>query len=156
MSATVKRTLRRVAATLALAVLVLGANGIDARTIELAVSDMDAEDFACGLRYPAIRTRAEAALQAAKLRVVDASDYRLVLIVTSIKRETYCASDLVVALRRATWIADDEMFRTPDRRANLEFCHDGGLVASPIEEHARHFLDQVERSVRNCVAVLKY
>ncbi len=63
---------------------------------------------------------------------------------------------MIVAVRRMVPLAGNEKFRTRDNRAVLELCRHGGIVVSPIGEHEREFLKQVERSVMVCLGQLAY
>lgn len=148
--------MKRIARALLFTALMAGLAAAQARNVELAISDMDKDDHACGLRYPTVKTRVQQALAEAGVREVAQSDYGVVVIITSLKRPTYCASDLIVSLRRIVPQQESDVFRTRNRLATLELCRAGGLVASPVETHERDFLAQLERSVGVCFGQVSF
>jgi hypothetical protein len=84
------------------------------------------------------------------------SDHELLVAIATVKRPDDCASDVIVAVRRPFALAGTEKFRTRDNRAYVELCRQGGIVVSPIKDHERDFLRQVERSVQVCLGQLAY
>jgi hypothetical protein len=138
------------------AVLALAAAAAQAREVQLNVIELDPDDIACGLRYPAIQQQVRQAMATMKAVEVTKSDYVLVVAIATVKRPLDCASDVNVTLRRIVPLADSEKFRTRDKLANLELCRHGGIVVSPIKDHERDFLKQVERSVMICFGQLVF
>ncbi len=139
---------------LALALLLAGA--AQARELKLTIIDLDSDDLACGLRYTAIQETVRRSMATMKAAEVAASDYELLVAIATIKRPADCASDVMVTLRRIVPLAGNEKFRTRDGKAVLELCRHGGIVVSPLAEHERDFLRQVERSVQVCFGQLVY
>jgi len=76
--------------------------------------------------------------------------------IATVKRPADCASDVIVTVRKAVTLAGNEKFRTRDNKAFLELCRHGGIVVSPIKDHERDFLKQVERSVQVCLGQLAF
>jgi hypothetical protein len=138
------------------AVLALAAVAAQAREVQLNVIELDPDDIACGLRYPAVQQQVRQAMATMKAVEVAKSDYVLVVAIATVKRPLDCASDVNVTLRRIVPLADSEKFRTRDKLANLELCRHGGIVVSPIKDHERDFLKQVERSVMICFGQLVF
>ncbi len=91
-----------------------------------------------------------------KAREFAESDYELLVAVATVKRPEDCASDVIVTVRRIVPLAPTEKFRTRDDKAVLELCRHGGIVVSPIRDHERDFLRQVERSVQICLGQLSF
>ncbi len=140
---------------IALALLVVG-TAAQAREVKLTLIDLDPDDVACGLRYPAIRDQVRHAMGVMKVQEVTESDYTLLVAIATVKRPLDCASDVIVTVRRIVPLAETEKFRTRDKLAALEFCRHGGIVVSPIKDHERDFLKQVERSVMICFGQLVF
>lgn len=139
---------------IALALLLAGP--AQAREVKLTVIDLDPDDVACGLRYPAIQDQVREAMAVMKVAEAEKSDYGLVVAIASVKRALDCASTVMVTLRRIVPLADTEKFRTRDKLAALELCRQGGIVVSPLKDHERDFLKQVERSVQICFGQLAF
>ncbi len=133
-------------------VLLLG-GAAQARELKLTIIDLDADDLACGLRYPAIQDKVMAIMRVTEFAE---SDHELLVAIATVKRPDDCASDVIVAVRRPFALAGTEKFRTRDNRAYVELCRQGGIVVSPIKDHERDFLRQVERSVQVCLGQLAY
>jgi len=138
------------------AMLLLLAGAAQARELKLTIIDLDADDLACGLRYPAIQEEVRRSMAVMKAAEVAESDYELLVAIATIKRPADCASDVIVAVRKAVALAPTEKFRTRDSRAFLELCRQGGIVVSPIKDHERDFLKQVARSVQVCFGQLAF
>lgn len=138
------------------ALLALAAALAQAREAQLTVIDLDADDVACGLRHPVIQQQVRQAMATMKAVEVAKSDYSLVVAIATVKRPLDCASDVIVTLRRIVPLAADEKFQTRDKLATLELCRAGGIVVSPLKEHERDFLKQVERSVMICLGQLAF
>jgi hypothetical protein len=138
----------------ALALLLGGA--AQARELKQTIIDLDADDLACGLRYPAIQDQVRRARAVMKVGEVAQSDYELLVAIATVKRSDDCASDVIVTVRRSVPLAASEKFRTRDNRAFLELCRHGGIVVSPVKDHERDFLKQVERSVMVCFGQLDF
>jgi hypothetical protein len=139
----------------ALALLFAGAT-VQARELKLTIIDLDPDDVACGLRYPAIQDKVRQSMAIMKAGEVEQSDYELLVAIATVKRPLDCASDVVVTVRRIVPLAASEKFRTRDGRAALELCRHGGIVVSALKEHERDFLKQVERSVMICFGQLVF
>lgn len=139
---------------LALACLLAGV--VQANELKLTIIDLDPDDVACGLRYPAIQAKVREAMTVMKVREVAQSDYEALLAIATVKRTLDCASDVIVTVRRIVPLAASEKFRTRDNKAVLELCRHGGIVVSPLKDHERDFLTQVERSVMICFGQLAY
>jgi hypothetical protein len=139
---------------IALALLLAGS--AQARDLKLTIIDLDADDLACGLRYPAIQETVRRSMAIMKASEVAESDYELLVAIATVKRPADCASDVIVTVRRAVALMGTEKFRTRDNRAFLELCRHGGIVVSPIKDHERDFLKQVERSVQVCFGQLTF
>lgn len=137
-------------------VLLLAGTAAQAREVKLSIFDLDADDVACGLRHPVIQDKVREAMAVMKVKEVAESDYGLLVAIATVKRPLDCASDVIVTLRRIVPLAESEKFRTRDKLANLELCRHGGIVVSPIKEHERDFLKQVERSVMICFGQLVF
>jgi hypothetical protein len=84
------------------------------------------------------------------------SEYEMLVAVATVKRPADCASDVIVTVRKIVPLAAGGQFRTRDNKAVLELCRHGGIVVSPIKDHERDFLKQVERSVQVCLGQLVY
>jgi hypothetical protein len=136
-------------------VLLLG-GAAQARELKLTIIDLDADDLACGLRYPTIQDQIRRAMAVMKVGEVPQSDYELLVAIATVKRPDDCASDVIVTVRRSVPLAAEEKFRTRDNRAFLELCRQGGIVISPVKDHERDFLKQVERSVMVCFGQLTF
>jgi hypothetical protein len=80
----------------------------------------------------------------------------MLVAVATVKRPADCASDVIVTVRKIVPLAAGGKFRTRDNKAVLELCRHGGIVVSPIKDHERDFLKQVERSVQVCLGQLVY
>jgi hypothetical protein len=91
-----------------------------------------------------------------KATVVPESDYELLVAIATVKRPLDCASDVIVTVRKVVPLAASEKFRTRDNKAVLELCRHGGIVVSPIKDHERDFMKQVERSVMVCLGQLAF
>lgn len=139
-----------------MALLILLSGAAQARDIKVTIIDLDADDVACGLRYPAIQEEVRRSLGVMKAREFPGSDYELLVAVATVKRPTDCASDVIVTVRKIVPLPAGETFRTRDNKAILELCRHGGIVVSPIKDHERDFLKQVERSVQVCFGQLSY
>jgi len=137
-------------------VLVLVGAAAQANELKLTIIDLDPDDVACGLRFPSIQAKVREAMAAMKVREVAASDYEALVAIATVKRPLDCASDVIFTVRRIVPLADDEKFRTRDKQAVLELCRHGGIVVSPIKDHERDFLKQVERSAMVCLGQLVY
>ncbi len=124
--------------------------------LKLTIIDLDADDVACGLRYPAIQEKVRESAAIMKATVVSESDYELLVAIATVKRPLDCASDVIVTVRKVVPLAAGEKFRTRDNKAVLELCRHGGIVVSPIKDHERDFLKQVERSVMVCLGQLSF
>jgi len=140
---------------IALALLLAG-TAVQARELKLTIIDLDPDDVACGLRYPAIQEKVREAMAVMKVKEVAESDYSLLIAIATVKRPLDCASDVIVTVRRIVPLAETEKFRTRDKLAALELCRAGGIVVSPIKDHERDFLKQVERSVMICFGQLVF
>ncbi len=139
---------------LALALLLAGtARGNE---LKLTIIDLDPDDVACGLRYPAIQAKVREAMAEMKVKDVAESDYEALVAIATVKRPLDCASDVIVTVRKIVPLAPGEKFRTRDNKAVLELCRHGGIVVSPIKDHERDFLKQVERSVQVCLGQLSF
>jgi hypothetical protein len=136
-------------------VLLLG-GAAQARELKLTIIDLDADDLACGLRYPAIQDKVRQSMAIMRVTEFAESDHELLVAIATVKRPDDCASDVIVAVRRPFALAGTEKFRTRDNRAYVELCRQGGIVVSPIKDHERDFLRQVERSVQVCLGQLAY
>jgi hypothetical protein len=132
------------------------AGAAQAGELKLSIIDLDPDDVACGLRYPAIQETARRSVAAMKATVVADSEYELLVAIATVKRPLDCASDVIVTLRKVVPLAAGEKFRTRDNKAILELCRHGGIVVSPIKDHERDFLKQVERSVMVCLGQLAF
>ncbi len=139
---------------IALGLLLVGA--VQASELKLTIIDLDPDDVACGLRYPAIQEKVRESAAIMKATVVPESDYELLVAIATVKRPLDCASDVIVTVRKVVPLAAGEKFRTRDNKAVLELCRHGGIVVSPIKDHERDFLKQVERSVMVCLGQLVY
>ncbi len=139
---------------IALGLLLAGA--AQAGELKLTIIDLDADDVACGLRYPAIQEKVRESAAIMKAAVVSESDYELLVAIATVKRPLDCASDVIVTVRKVVPLAAGEKFRTRDNKAVLELCRHGGIVVSPIKDHERDFLKQVERSVMVCLGQLSF
>lgn len=140
---------------IALVLLVVG-TAAQAREVKLTVIDLDPDDVACGLRYPAIQQQVRHAMGVIKVQEAAESDYTLLVAIATVKRPLDCASDVMVTVRRIVPLAETEKFRTRDKLATLELCRHGGIVVSPIRDHEADFLKQVERSVMICLGQLVF
>lgn len=138
----------------ALALLLGGA--AQAKELKLTVIDLDPDDLACGLRYTAIQGKVREAMAVMKARELAESDYEMLVAIATVKRPEDCASDVIVTVRKIVPLAPGEKFRTRDNKAVLELCRHGGIVVSPIKDHERDFLKQVERSVQVCLGQLVF
>jgi hypothetical protein len=132
------------------------AGAAQAGELKLSIIDLDPDDVACGLRYPAIQETVRRSVAAMKATVVADSEYELLVAIATVKRPLDCASDVIVTLRKVVPLAAGEKFRTRDNKAILELCRHGGIVVSPIKDHERDFLKQVERSVMVCLGQLAF
>jgi len=140
-----------------LALLLIALAGtVQAKDLKVTIIDLDADDIACGLRYPAIQEEVRRSLAIMKARESAESDYELLLAIATVKRPADCASDVIVSVRRTVSLLGTERFRTRDNKAALELCRHGGIVVSPIADHGRDFLKQVERSVQVCLGQLVF
>lgn len=139
---------------LALALLLAGA--AQARELKLTIIDLDADDLACGLRYTALQETVRRSMTIMKAAEVAESDYELLVAIATVKRPADCASDVIVTVRRIVPLAGNEKFRTRDGKAVLELCRHGGIVVSPLADHAGDFMKQVERSVQVCFGQLVF
>jgi hypothetical protein len=146
-------TSKRIRGLLALLLL---AGAAQAKDLKLTVIDLDPDDLACGLRYTAIQGKVRDSMAVMKAREFAESDYELLVAVATVKRPEDCASDVIVTVRRIVPLAPTEKFRTRDDKAVLELCRHGGIVVSPIRDHERDFLRQVERSVQVCLGQLSF
>lgn len=136
--------------------LLLLAGAAQAKDLKLTVIDLDPDDLACGLRYTAIQGKVRESMAVMKAREFAESDYEMLVAVATVKRPQDCASDVIVTVRRIVPLAPTEKFRTRDDKAVLELCRHGGIVVSPIKDHERDFLRQVERSVQICLGQLTF
>ena len=139
---------------IALALLLAGA--AQGRELKLTIIDLDSDDVACGLRYLDIQDKVRQSMAIMKAIEVAESDYELLVAIATVKRPADCASDVIVTVRKAVPLAGTEKFRTRDNKAFLELCRHGGIVVSPIKDHERDFLKQVERSVMVCFGQLAF
>jgi hypothetical protein len=139
---------------LALALLLAGA--AQARDLKVTLIDLDPDDLACGLRYPAIRDEVLRAMTVMKAREFASADDELLVAIATVKRPADCASDVVVTVRRIVPLPEGGKFRTRDGKAVLELCRHGGIVVSPTANHERDFMRQVERSVQVCLGQLVF
>ena len=144
------KTIRRLLA------LLLLAGAAQASELKLTIIDLDPDDLACGLRYTAIQDRVRQSMAVMKAREFAESDYEMLVAIATIKRAEDCASDVIVTVRKIVPLAASEKIRTRDNKAVLELCRHGGIVVSPIKDHERDFLKQVERSVQVCLGQLSY
>ena len=145
--------MKRIRWLLALLLLVGAAQ---ANELKLTVIDLDPDDLACGLRYAAVQEKVRQSMGAMKVKEFAESDYEMLVAIATVKRPDDCASDVIVTVRKIVPLAPGERFRTRDGKAVLELCRHGGIVVSPIREHERDFLRQVERSVQVCLGQLAY
>jgi hypothetical protein len=145
------KTIRRL---LALVLLLTGV--AQANELKLTLIDLDADDLACGLRYTAIAGKVRDSMAVMKAKEVAQSDYEMLVAIATVKRPEDCASDVIVTVRKIVPLAPTEKFRTRDNKAVLELCRHGGIVVSPIKDHERDFLKQVERSVQVCLGQLSF
>ena len=132
------------------------AGAAQARGLKVTIIDLDADDLACGLRFPAIQEKVRQSLATMKATEFAESDHELLVAIATVKRPEDCASDVIVTVRRPMMLAGTEKFRTRDNRAYVELCRHGGIVVSPTKDHERDFLRQVERSVQVCLGQLTY
>lgn len=139
-----------------LALLCLLAGAAQANEVKLTIIDLDADDLACGLRHAAIQEEVRRSMAIMKAREHAESEYELLVAIATIKRPADCASDVIVTVRKMVPLPADLKFRTRDNRAALELCRHGGIVVSPIADHGRDFLRQVERSVQVCFGQLQF
>lgn len=139
---------------LVLALLLAGA--ARANELKLTIIDLDPDDLACGLRHPAIQEKVRESMAVMKAKEFAESDYEMLVAIATVKRQEDCASDVIVTVRKVVPLAASEKFRTRDNRAVLELCRHGGIVVSPIRDHPRDFLKQVERSVQVCLGQLTF
>jgi hypothetical protein len=146
--------MRMIRGLITLGLLLAGA--AQAGELKLSIIDLDPDDVACGLRYPAIQETVRRSVAAMKATVVADSEYELLVAIATVKRPLDCASDVIVTLRKVVPLAAGEKFRTRDNKAILELCRHGGIVVSPIKDHERDFLKQVERSVMVCLGQLAF
>ena len=146
------KTIRRLFAV----ALLLLAGAAQANDLRLTIIDLDADDLACGLRYTAIAGKVRDSMAIMKAREFEQSDYEMLVAIATVRRPADCASDVIVTVRKAVTLAGNEKFRTRDNRAYLELCRHGGIVVSPIKDHERDFLKQVERSVQVCLGQLTF
>jgi len=138
----------------ALALLLAGA--AQGRELKLSIIELDADDLACGLSYNSVQQTVRRSLAVMKAREFAESDYEMLVAIATIKRPLDCASDVIVAVRKFVPLAVTEKFRTRDGKAVLELCRHGGIVVSPLKDHERDFLKQVERSVMVCLGQLSF
>jgi len=138
------------------ALLLLAAGAAQARDVKVTIIDLDADDIACGLRYPAIQQEVLRAMGTMKAREFPGSDFELLVAIATVKRPADCASDVVVSVRKDVPLPPGGAFRTRDDRAILELCRHGGIVVSPLKDHERDFLKQIERSVQVCFGQLVF
>lgn len=139
-----------------LALMLLLAGAAQANGLRLTIIDLDSDDLACGLRYPAIHSAVRQSMATMKTTDFADSEYELLVAIATVKRPADCASDVIVTVRKGVALAGNEKFRTRDNKAFLELCRHGGIVVSPIKDHERDFLRQVERSVQVCLGQLAY
>jgi len=139
---------------IALALLLAGA--AQGRELKLTIIDLDSDDVACGLRYLDIQDKVRQSMAIMKAIEVAESDYELLVAIATVKRPADCASDVIVTVRKSVPLAPTEKFRTRDNKAFLELCRHGGIVVSPLKDHERDFLKQVERSVMVCFGQLAF
>jgi hypothetical protein len=145
------KTIRRL-----LASMLLLAGAAQANELKLTIIDLDPDDLACGLRYTAIQEKVRQSMAVMKAREFAESDYEMLVAIATVKRPEDCASDVIVTVRKIVPLAPGEKFRTRDSKAVLELCRHGGIVVSPIKDHERDFLKQVERSVQVCLGQLVF
>jgi hypothetical protein len=138
------------------ALLCLLGGAAKANEVKLTIIDLDADDLACGLRYTAIQDEVRRSMAIMKAREYGESEYELLVAIATVKRPADCASDVIVSVRKMVPLPADLKFRTRDNRAALELCRHGGIVVSPIADHGRDFLKQVERSVQVCFGQLQF
>jgi hypothetical protein len=138
------------------ALLLLLAGTAHANALKLTIIDLDPDDLACGLRYTAIQAAVRQSMAVMKATEFADSEYEMLVAVATVKRPADCASDVIVTVRRIVPLAASEKFRTRDSKAVLELCRHGGIVVSPIKDHERDFLKQVERSVMICFGQLTF
>ena len=136
--------------------LLLLVGAAQANELKLTVIDLDPDDLACGLRYPAIREKVRQSMAVMKVKEFAEADYEMLVAIATVKRPDDCASDVIVTVRKIVPLAAGEKFRTRDNKAVLELCRHGGIVISPIKDHEHNFLRQVERSVQVCLGQLAY
>jgi hypothetical protein len=139
-----------------LALVLLLAGAAQANELKLTIIDLDPDDLACGLRYTAIQGKVRESMAIMKAKEFAESDYELLVAIATVKRPADCASDVIVTVRKIVPLAATEKFRTRDNKAVLELCRHGGIVVSPIKDHERDFLKQVERSVQVCLGQLAF
>jgi hypothetical protein len=139
-----------------LALLLLVSGAAQARDVKVTIIDLDADDVACGLRYPALQEEVRRSMAVMKAREFAESEYELLVAIATVKRPADCASDVIVTVRKVVPLPAGETFRTRDNKAILELCRHGGIVVSPIKDHERDFLKQVERSVQVCFGQLAF
>jgi hypothetical protein len=139
-----------------LALLMLMSGAAQARDVKVTIIDLDADDVACGLRYPALQEEVRRSMAIMKAREFAESEYELLVAIATVKRPADCASDVIVTVRKVVPLPAGETFRTRDNKAILELCRHGGIVVSPIKDHERDFLKQVERSVQVCFGQLAF
>ena len=139
-----------------LAVMALLAGAAQAQGVKLTIIDLDSDDLACGLRYPAIQQTVRQSMAIMKAAEFADSEYELLVAIATVRRPADCASDVIVTVRKGVTLAAGEKFRTRDNKAFLELCRHGGIVVSPTKDHERDFLKQVERSVQVCFGQLAY
>ena len=139
---------------IALGLLLAGA--AQASELKLTIVDLDPDDVACGLRYPAIQEKVRESVAIMKATVVPESDYEMLVAIATVKRPLDCASDVIITVRKVVPLAAGEKFRTRDNKAVLELCRHGGIVVSPLKDHERDFMKQVERSVMVCLGQLAF
>jgi hypothetical protein len=138
------------------ALLLLAAGAAQANGLKLTVIDLDPDDLACGLRYTSIQAAVRQSMATMKATEFAESEYEMLVAVATVKRPADCASDVIVTVRKIVPLAAGGKFRTRDNKAVLELCRHGGIVVSPIKDHERDFLKQVERSVQVCLGQLVY
>lgn len=136
--------------------LVVIAGAAQARDLKLTIIEFDADDIACGLLYSAVQEEARRSMAIMKAREAPDADHELLVAIATVKRPADCASDVIVSVRRTVSLLGTEKIRTRDNKAALELCRHGGIVVSPLADHGRDFLKQVERSVQVCLGQLVY